>query len=64
MAAIGSDGTVCSMTSYFDVCTQDINVFFNELKGVFKKSSKYFITYDVCYFYLKIRVQAGIMMCR
>ena len=50
MAAIFSDGNVCSMTSYFDVCTKDINVFFNELKGVFKKSNKYFTTYDVIHF--------------
>ena len=38
MAAIGSDGTVCSMTSHRDVCTRDVNVFFNELKSTFKKS--------------------------
>ena len=50
MAAVGSDGTVCSLTSQCDVCTQDVNVFFNELKGVFKKNSKYFVTYDVSFF--------------
>ena len=53
MAAIGSDGTVCSMTSYNDVFTKDVNVFFNELKGQFKKNCKYFVTYDVsCLFIL------------
>ena len=52
MAAIGSDGTVCSMTSYNDVYTRDVNVFFNELKNTFKKSKKYFITYDVPFFVL------------
>lgn len=50
MAAIGSDGTVCSMTSYYDVCTRDINVFFNDLKTTFRKNKKYFVTYDVSIF--------------
>ena len=65
MAAIGSDGTVCSMTSYRDVYTKDMNVFFNELKSTFSKNKKYFLTYDV-WFLSKFffRGQVGIMTSR
>lgn len=47
MAAIGTEGTICSMTSIKDVYTIDMNVFFSNLKQTLSANKKYFMLYDV-----------------